>query len=220
MVEPTLSRLDVWVWAYFSPDTRNYPGLHFTAKPASCDALLGYLQSILDTPQVVSRTVPLREPRQSDIALISGDTRHPDARDRLRGYRAALEAAGVPFDPALVMPGNYTEDSGCMAVERLLDSRQFFSAIFAANDQMAFGAALALHRRNLHVPGDVSLVGFDDLAGAVYSIPPLSTVHQPVYEVGQSAASAMLQLLAGQVPDASLPAPRFIVRESTRALQA
>jgi LacI family transcriptional regulator len=105
-------------------------------------------------------------------------------------------------------------------VERLLDSRQNFSAIFAANDQMAFGAALALHRRNMHVPGDVSLVGFDDLAGAVYSIPPLSTVHQPVYEVGQSAASAMLQLLAGQEPTASLPAPRFIVRESTRALQA
>jgi LacI family transcriptional regulator len=126
----------------------------------------------------------------------------------------------VAFDPALVMPGNYTEDSGCKAVERLLDSRQNFSAIFAANDQMAFGAALALHRRNMHVPGDVSLVGFDDLAGAVYSIPPLSTVHQPVYEVGQSAASAMLQLLAGQEPTASLPAPRFIVRESTRALQA
>ncbi len=154
------------------------------------------------------------------IAFITGDTRHPDARDRQRGYRAALEAAGVPFDAALVMPGDYTEGSGRMAVERLLDSRQPFTAIFAANDQMAFGAALALHRRALRVPGDVSLVGFDDLAGAVYSIPPLSTVHQPVYEVGQSAASAMLQLLAGQMPSATLPAPRFIVRESTQALVA
>jgi LacI family transcriptional regulator len=154
------------------------------------------------------------------IAFITGDTRHPEARDRQRGYRAALEAAGVAFDAALVMPGDYTEGSGRMAVERLLDSRQPFTAIFAANDQMAFGAALALHRRALRVPGDVSLVGFDDLAGAVYSIPPLSTVHQPVYEVGQSAASAMLQLLAGQMPSATLPAPRFIVRESTQALVA
>jgi LacI family transcriptional regulator len=64
----------------------------------------------------------------------------------------------------------------------------------------------------------VSLIGFDDLAGALYTVPPLSTVHHPVYELGQIAASAMLQLLAGEVPTARLPAPRFIARESTRAL--
>jgi LacI family transcriptional regulator len=151
------------------------------------------------------------------IAFITGDPRHPDAKERQRGYRAALEAAGQPFDPALVVPGNYTEDSGRLAVERLLDSREAFTAVFAANDQMAFGAVLALHRRRLHVPGDVSLVGFDDLQTALYSIPPLSTVHHPVYELGQLAASAILQLLAGEVPTAQLPAPRFIVRESTRA---
>ena len=150
------------------------------------------------------------------IAFITGDPRHGDAKERQRGYRAALEAAGLAFDPALVLPGNYTEDSGRLAVERLLDSRQAFSAIFAANDQMAFGAALALHRRRLHVPGDVSLVGFDDLQTALYSLPPLSTVHHPVYGLGQLAATAMLQLLAGETPTAELPAPRFIVRESTR----
>ncbi len=152
------------------------------------------------------------------IAFITGDARHADAKDRQRGYRAALEAAGLVFDPALVVPGSYTEDSGRMAVERLLDSRAPFSAIFAANDQMAFGAALALHRRHLHVPGDVSLVGFDDLQSAVFSIPPLSTVHHPAYELGQLAAGAMLQLLAGETPTARLPVPRFIVRESTRSV--
>jgi LacI family transcriptional regulator len=150
------------------------------------------------------------------IAFITGDTRHPDAKERLRGYRAALEAAGVTPDPALVLPGQYTEESGRLAVERLLDSRAPFTAIFAANDQMAFGAALGLHRRNLRVPQDVSLVGFDDVAGALFSIPPLSTVHHPVVELGQIAARAMLQLLAGEVPEVALPAPRFIVRESTR----
>ena len=61
------------------------------------------------------------------IAFINGDTRHPDARERQRGYRAALEAAGLPFEPALVVPGQYTEDSGRMAVERLLDSREPFT---------------------------------------------------------------------------------------------
>ncbi len=150
------------------------------------------------------------------IAFISGDTRHPDAKERLRGYRSALQAAGVSFAPDLVVPGQYTEDSGCMAVERLLDSREPFSAVFAANDQMAFGAGLALHRRRLQVPDDVSLVGFDDLASSVYAIPPLSTVHHPVYELGQLAAVAMLQLLGGQTPTATLPPPRFIARESTR----
>jgi LacI family transcriptional regulator len=150
------------------------------------------------------------------IAFIAGDARHPDAKERQRGYRAALEAAGLAFDPGLVVPGQYFEESGRMAVERLLDSRQPFSAIFSANDQMAFGAALALHRRGLRVPDDVSLVGFDDLAGSVYAVPPLSTVHHPVYELGQLAAAAMLQLLTGQVPTAQLPAPRFIARESSR----
>jgi LacI family transcriptional regulator len=154
------------------------------------------------------------------IAFIAGDTRHPDAKERLRGYRAALEAAELAFEPALVLPGNYTEDSGRMAVERLLDSREDFTAIFAANDQMAFGAGLALHRRHLRVPDDVSLVGFDDVASALYAIPPLSTVHHPVYELGQAAAQAMLQLLAGQAPTAQLPPPRFIARESSRELRA
>jgi len=154
------------------------------------------------------------------IAFIAGDTRHPDAKERHRGYRAALEAAGLDYDPALVVPGQYHEESGRMAVERLLDSRQPFTAIFAANDQMAFGAALALHRRRLGVPQDVSLVGFDDLAGALYTVPPLSTVHHPVYELGQLAAAAMLQMLAGESPTAVLPVPRFIARESSRELVA
>jgi LacI family transcriptional regulator len=150
------------------------------------------------------------------IAFITGDPPHPDTKERQRGYRAALKAAGQSPDPDLVVPGQYTEESGLRAVERLLDSRKPFTAIFAANDQMAFGAALALHRRGIRVPLDVSLVGFDDLPGAGFTIPPLSTVHHPSYELGQLAASALLHLLKGQTPIERLPAPRFIVRASTR----
>jgi LacI family transcriptional regulator len=153
------------------------------------------------------------------IAFISGDLKHPDGKERLRGYRSAVEAAGLPYEPSLVMPGNFTEGSGLAAVERLIDSREPFTAIFAANDQMAFGAGLALHRRRLKVPDDVSLVGFDDLASAVYAIPPLTTVHHPVQELGQLAAQAMLQLLAGEAPTLALPAPRLMVRESSRELR-
>ncbi len=149
------------------------------------------------------------------IAFITGDLRHFDGRQRLDGYRAALQQAACPFAPELVLPGDFTEASGLAAVERLIASGTRFSAIFASNDQMAFGAALALYRRGLRVPEDVSLVGFDDLSLAVYATPPLTTIHHPVYELGQMAAQAMLQLLAGETPTLQLPAPRLMERESS-----
>ena len=150
------------------------------------------------------------------IVFIAGDPQHPDSVDRERGYRAALEAAGLGYDPALVMPGAFHEESGLLAVERLLESRQRFSAIFAANDQMAFGAALGLHRRRLRVPDEVSLVGFDDLPQARYVIPPLTTVQHPAQAMGRLAAVAMLQLLRGEKPALQVPPPRVVVRESSR----
>jgi LacI family transcriptional regulator len=150
------------------------------------------------------------------IAFIGGDPEHPDAVERQLGHRSAIEEAGLRWDPALVLQGNFSEQSGLLAAERLLDSRTRFSAIFAANDQMAFGAALGLHRRGRRVPDDVSLVGFDDLAGSIYMVPPLTTVHNPVQEIGHLAARAMLGLLAGERPGIDVPAPRLIVRESTR----
>ena len=155
-----------------------------------------------------------------DIAFISGPQVHPDAIQRLLGYKAALSAAGIKFKPALVVPGTYQEDSGRVAVEHLLDTRVKFSAIFAANDQMAFGAALALHHRGLRVPDDVSLVGFDDLAIASHSLPPLTTIHQAAHEMGRLAAISLLELLSDKTPTATLPEPRLITRASTRQLAA
>lgn len=150
------------------------------------------------------------------IAHITGDTAHPDAVDRLRGYRLALEAAGIAFNAELVVPGLFHEESGLVAAERLLDSRQRFTAIFAANDQMALGACLGLHRRGLRVPQDVSVVGFDDLSVSRYALPPLTSVQHPAREIGQLAAAAMLQMLRGEKPTAEVPGPRVIARESSR----
>jgi LacI family transcriptional regulator len=151
------------------------------------------------------------------IAFIAGDAVHPDAVDRFNGYRQALDAAGVRFDAKLVVPGLYHEQSGLDAVNALLDAGQDFSAIFAANDQMAFGAALALYRRGLKVPDDVSLIGFDNLLTSAYSMPPMSSVHHPAEDIGRQAALAMLQLLRGEVPRPQVPAPEVVARESTRA---
>jgi LacI family transcriptional regulator len=151
-----------------------------------------------------------------NIGFIAGDHLHPDANERHEGYRAALKDAAIPYDPLLVVHGEFNEISGMIAVDRLLQSKRIITAIFASNDQMAFGAALALRRRSLRVPDDMSLVGFDDLPGAQYASPPLSTIHQPAYELGRLAAASMLQLLAGNEPTAVVPAPRFVARESTR----
>ncbi len=152
------------------------------------------------------------------IAFIAGIGDHPDAEERRAGYEAALQAAGVRVDPSIVMQGDFTEHSGLLAVDRLLAGNARFTAILAANDQMAFGAALGLFRRGLRVPQDVSLVGFDDLAPANFSLPPLTTVHYPIAEIGQVAAQALLSLLAGETPAVAVPAPRLVQRESTRAL--
>jgi LacI family transcriptional regulator len=152
------------------------------------------------------------------IAFIAGDAEHPDADARKRGYLSALQDAGLAPDPALVLQGDYHEAAGQHAVDRLLQGRQRFTAIFSANDQMAFGAALSLYRHGLRVPDHISLVGYDDLAVAQFSTPPLTTVHHAGYEMGQAAAAAMLSLLRGDKPAQQLSPPRLIVRESTRAL--
>jgi len=150
------------------------------------------------------------------IAFIAGDRAHEDALEREAGYRDALAQAGIAFDPALVVKGDFTESGGLQAVNQLLDGRVPFTAIFAANDQSAIGAALGLYRRQVRVPDDVSLVGFDDVAPAKFSIPPLTTVRQSVYEMGSQAATAVLALVGGTTPEVALPQPQLVPRESTR----
>jgi len=152
------------------------------------------------------------------IAFIAGDPSHPDAIERQAGYELALKDAGIAFDPGLVVQGEFNEGSGFQAVQRLLQAKKPFTGIFAANDQMAVGAAHALLRHGLRVPEHVSLVGFDDLSTSLYAFPPLTTVHQPAYEMGQLAAQAMLALLTGEKPNLQAPLPRLVVRESCRCL--
>lgn len=153
------------------------------------------------------------------IAFIAGDPSHGDALERQAGYRLALEQAGLAYDPSLVFESDFTETGGLLAVGRLLDSRSSFTAIFAANDQMAIGASLGLYRRGVRIPDDVSLVGFDDLVGARFAVPPLTTVRQSIYDMGRQAAAAMLQLLRGGTPEVVLPRPELVLRESTRRLR-
>ena len=141
-----------------------------------------------------------------------------DVTQRLLGYKQALSDAGIEFSPELIVEGNLLQQSGVLAVQRLLMQKQKFTAIFCANDQMAFGARLALFRRGFRVPEDVSLIGFDDHYSAAFSIPPLTTVRQPAVALGETAATAILDLINNKQIDIPLFEPELIVRESVARL--
>lgn len=153
------------------------------------------------------------------IAHITGIAAHIDSQERLRGYRQAHHEAGLPLDERLVVEGDFTEQSGALALEALLARGAPFSAIFAANDQMAYGARLALYRRGLRVPEDLSLVGFDDILGSAYTTPPLTTVRQRMLEQGRQAARAILNLIAGEPPGLDPVSTELVIRESTARLR-
>lgn len=154
------------------------------------------------------------------IAFISGPPDHPDALQRFNGYKAALAAGKIPFASKLVAAGDYSEMGGHAAINSLLDSRVEFTAVFAANDQTAHGAMLALHHRGLKVPQDISLVGFDDLPASAFMIPPLTTVHRSIDEIGEGAAEAMIDLVERRTPRAKVSSPTLAIRESSRPLRA
>ncbi len=179
-----------------------------------------YAVDVDSTPGARLATDYLLDQGHRRIAFIGGSRDHPDARQRLAGYRAALAARRLPLQPRLMTDGDYSEAGGFQAMTRLLEQGQKFTAVFAANDQMAYGAMLALHRRGLKVPQDVSVVGFDDLPTSSYIVPPLTTVHRSINELGDAAAEAMIDLIEQLPPVAKVSAPTLAIRDSTRPLRA
>jgi LacI family transcriptional regulator len=153
------------------------------------------------------------------IGFIEGPPRLLCSRARLDGYRAALDVAGVPVEDELIVPGDFYHESGFTGCNRLLDLADPPTAVFAASDQMALGAIEALRRRGLRVPEDMSVVGFDDLPEVRWSAPPLTTVRQPLSDMGKLAARAVLDLardVAPASPRVEL-ATELVVRASTGA---
>jgi LacI family transcriptional regulator len=151
------------------------------------------------------------------IAHVSGPLWHHEARERIEGFRKALEDAGIEPDDELVVEGDFSMQTGLVAVERLLEAGRPFTAVFASSDQMALGANLALYHRGLEVPRDVSLVGFDDQPFAAYNRPPLTTVAQPLFEMGQAAVRSLMGRLQGRPVPLPTFATTLCLRESTAA---
>jgi len=136
------------------------------------------------------------------VATISGPNDMGAGVDRLRGYRAALEEAGVEYDDGLVEPGDFSRESGERAMDALIERRPDLDAVFAASDLMAAGALRLLKERGRHIPGDVSVVGFDDSVTARTTDPQLTTVRQPVEHFGREMAHMLLRQI--ETPDAGV----------------
>ncbi|MFP8964242.1 LacI family DNA-binding transcriptional regulator [Streptomyces nanhaiensis] len=146
------------------------------------------------------------------VAAICGRLDTEAGRARYRGYRDAVLAAGLdPFPP---YEGDFTEPSGAAAMASLLADHPGVDGVFAANDNMGAGALRTLREAGRAVPGDVAVVGFDDLTVAQVADPPLTTVRQPIQALGREMARMLIALVNGQDPTPLLLPTRLVVRAS------
>ena len=149
------------------------------------------------------------------IGIITGPLASPLSRDRLSGVRAQAKKAKLEGD-VIITNGDFSVESGAVASEGLLGRKDPATAIFCFNDEMAIGVMQTARRRNLSIPGDLSLIGFDDIRFARFLDPPLTTVAQPMRQIGEGTVKLLLQILRGEKMPESMTLPHtLVVRSST-----
>jgi DNA-binding LacI/PurR family transcriptional regulator len=140
---------------------------------------------------------------------------YTSAAGRLAGYRRALAEAGIPYDENLVIQAAFDAASGRRTMAEML-ARDGVTAVFVASDVVAFGAIAAIRDVGLHVPSDISVVGFDDIPLAAFFDPPLTTVHLPAHDLGRAAGSALLDRIHGRPTAGRIVLPtELVIRSST-----
>lgn len=141
------------------------------------------------------------------------------AEHRLIGLRLGLKEAGLDLSEDLIVPGDLTQKSGFEATQRLLERPDLPTAIAAFNDLMALGAMSAIQERGLVVGRDIAVTGFDDIPMAEHSHPPLTTVHQPIYQIGKMVCEMLIRLIQGEEinPRQVILQPRLVIRQSCGA---
>ena len=148
------------------------------------------------------------------IAFIGGPAQEDEVRDRYNGYVAALAAVGIELDDSLVAYGDYTPESGAARMRELLERDSDLDGVFVCSDLMAIAALDELRAQGRSVPGDVSVVGYDDIAIAAHNDPPLTTIRQPGPLVGRLLAQSVItRVTTGGVTHVSIPA-ELVVRVS------
>lgn len=188
--------------------------VNFSARPVSIPVVVGANHA--GARDLVNHLIASGHSR---IAFVGGAPHTGQSRERQRGYEEALRDAGIPVRPDYLASGDFVFDSGLRAARALLALPERPTAIFCANDDMAFGALQAAAELGLKVPADVSIAGFDDVPAAAAVTPPLTTVRQPLEEIGMRAVDELIAIIGGRQKSGSrieLPA-RLVVRESTGA---
>jgi LacI family transcriptional regulator len=151
------------------------------------------------------------------IAMVAGRPLITTTIDRIAGYRQALEEAGIPFDDRLIVSGGSRTEPARLATDEVLNVDPRPTAFFVANNLMTIGAVAAIHGRGLAIPRDIALVGFDDFPWADVFRPRLTTVAQPTYELGRTAAELLIARIAGGLdspPERIVLPGRLVIRES------
>ena len=164
----------------------------------------------------------LIEQGHTKIGFISGDPDHGAAYKRLNGYKKALKIAGIKYNPSLVYQGDFSFESGERAGHSLLNLENRPTAIFASNDYMAAGVLKVAHSLNLHVPNDVSLVGFDDAPVSRQIWPSLTTIKQPVVAMAEAATKLLINRISDPTKQATAITldSKLLLRESTKSIKS
>jgi DNA-binding LacI/PurR family transcriptional regulator len=148
---------------------------------------------------------------------MAGPADRSSGADRLQGYREALAEAGIPHDTTLELRGEFDQELARQSVEHFLADGGAFDAIFVASDLMALGVMSALRRAGLRVPEDVAVVSYDDSPLALSTDPPLTSVRQPIEEMGREMARSLLHSISAgeRIPRSVVLSTELVVRGSS-----
>lgn len=164
-------------------------------------------------------TKHLLEQGHTRIAHIAGDLEYQVSFDRLEGYKKALTEANITIHPELITTGNYTCEDGYEAMKDLLEYRPHCTGVFIANDAMAYGALQAINEAGLSVPKDISVVGYDDIDFSALTHPPLTTIRQPLFALGEKSVSILVSILKNKQKEDKgskiCLMPELVIRKST-----
>jgi serine phosphatase RsbU (regulator of sigma subunit)/DNA-binding LacI/PurR family transcriptional regulator len=184
-----------------------------TIAPASESMPAVYVDNRSGMKSLITHLVECHSCR--NIAFIKGPDRNLEAEERFLVFKDVMDRHAIPLDPQRILQGDFTRHCGATAIEQMISSATEFDAIVSANDDTALGALQALQERGIRVPEDVALVGFDDIDESGFVTPPLTTVHQPLYDLGKLAVEKLLLLLKGEtVPKNTIVAAKLVVRQS------
>lgn len=176
--------------------------------------------SIDNTQAAYDATQHLIDSGHKDIALITGNIESPSSQHRLEGFRKAMKDAGIPINEDLIHYATYSVEDGESVTKEILQKEKQPTAIFCLSDEMALGCCSAIRNAGLHMPDDISVMGFDDIPFSRYLSPPLTTISQPTKEIGKTCIRLLLDIVEGKRPEKTeyiLP-HKLVIRESTRSI--